>query len=364
MDNISRYSNYIKKALLSASVLCVLQLGALEAHAQGLPDLPDLDAPSSADSSGGSTPMPSAPVSAEDDIFGLDEEFDFEKTPEQLQQEVRSQAFEAALQGLLPLRPEEVRILLERFDRTQESVTTPIYPPPKPLTVVETITMDPGSVPVTIKTGLGHVTTVNFIDLTGTPWPVQNITWAGEFEVIETTVSAEATEDEDGRKRGGTNVLRITPRNEYARGNISIRMIGLDTPIIMMLTTDRDEVHYRFDAVVPQNGPFAEIPIIDQGITLAAGRADISGLLHGMIPNSAKKLNVAGVDGRTSAYGYNGQTYLRTPLTLLSPGWSNSMTSADGMRVYEIRNTPIVLLSDKGKMVRAQISDREELLNE
>ena len=61
---------------------------------------------------------------------------------------------------------------------------------------------------------------------------------------------------------------------------------------------------------------------------------------------------------------YNGQTYLRTPLTLLSPGWSNSMTSADGMKVYEIRNTPVVLLSDKGKMVRAHLSDREELLNE
>ncbi len=45
---------------------------------------------------------------------------------------VRSQAFDAALQGLLPLRPEEIRKLLERFDRTQESVELPVYPPPRP----------------------------------------------------------------------------------------------------------------------------------------------------------------------------------------------------------------------------------------
>ncbi|MFP4313789.1 MAG: DotH/IcmK family type IV secretion protein, partial [Alphaproteobacteria bacterium] len=200
----------------------------------------------------------------------------------------------------------------------------------------------------------GHITVVNFIDITGEPWPVKDVSWAGEFEIMESRL-----EDDDFE-----NVIKITPQNEYARGNMSVSLVGLQTPIIMILETGRDEVHYRFDATVPEQGPLAEIPLIDKGITLAAGRADISGLLQGMIPASAQKLNVAGVDGRTSAYNYNGMTYLRTPLTLLSPGWRNSATSADGMRVYEIQSTPVVLLSDKGKMVRAQLSDREELLNE
>ncbi|MFN3700813.1 MAG: DotH/IcmK family type IV secretion protein [Alphaproteobacteria bacterium] len=290
----------------------------------------------------------------EDDIFGLDDSFDFEKTPQQLEEEIRSQAFNAALEGMLPLRPEEIRILLERYDRTQESVVTPIYPDPKPLSVVETLAMDPGTEPTRIKTALGHITTLNFIDITGKPWPVQSLSWAGDFEVMQNV----------GDPEKGENIVRVSPRTEFARGNMSIKMIDLDSPIIIMLTTDRDEVHYRFDATVPQRGPMAEIPIIDRGITLTAGRSDISDMLQGIMPNSALKLNVSGVDGRTTAYSYNGMTYLRTPLTLLSPGWNNSVASSDGMRVYELQSTPVVLLSEKGKMVRAQLSDREDLLNE
>ncbi len=296
--------------------------------------------------------LPPPPPGVEDDIFGIEEQFDFEKSPQQLEEEVRTQAFDAALQGLLPLRPEEIRILLERYDRTQESVEVPIYPTAKPELVVETVPMDPGTVPLTIKTAVGQVTTLNFIDITGERWPIQQITWAGDFDIVEST-GGEAS-----------NMLRITPNSAYARGNISIQMLKLDTPIVMILETDRDVVHYRFDAIVPEKGPFAQAPLIEKGMTLAAGNKDASSMLQGMVPDEAEKMNVQGVDGRTSAYNYNGMTYLRTPLTLLSPAWSSSVSSADGMRVYEIQATPVVLLSDGGKMVRAHISPRETITNE
>jgi intracellular multiplication protein IcmK len=199
---------------------------------------------------------------------------------------------------------------------------------------------------------MGHVTTMNFIDITGERWPIQQITWAGDFDIVESS----------GEE--GSNMLRITPNSQYARGNISIQMLKLDTPIVMIIETNRDTVHYRFDAVIPEVGPFAKTPLVEKGITLTAGRQDVASILQGIVPDSAVKLNVSGVDGRTSAYTYNGMMYLRTPLTLLSPGWSGSVSSADGMRVYELQSTPIVLLSNGGKMVRAQISDREAIINE
>jgi intracellular multiplication protein IcmK len=82
------------------------------------------------------------------------------------------------------------------------------------------------------------------------------------------------------------------------------------------------------------------------------------------VPTAALKMNVSGVDSRTTAYRYNGLTYLRTPLTLLSPAWMSSASSADGMRVYALNHAPVVLLSDKGKMVRAHLSDREDIADE
>ena len=68
---------------------------------------------------------------------------------------------------------------------------------------------------------------------------------------------------------------------------------------------------------------------------------------------------VEGVDGRTSAYLMSGRVYLRTPLTLLSPGWDSSVSSADGVNVYAFNNAPVVLLSDEGRMVKAHIQSDE-----
>jgi intracellular multiplication protein IcmK len=162
----------------------------------------------------------------------------------------------------------------------------------------------------------------------------------------------------------GSNIIRITPQSEFATGNLSVRLLTLDTPVIMTLETSREIVHYRFDAVIPEYGPMAKPPVIDQGITISAGDPEIASVLQGAVPANAQKLKVAGVDGRTTAYKQGGTTFVRTPLTLLSPGWSSSVASADGMRVYAIKDSPILLLSDRGKMVRARLSERDSFLED
>lgn len=293
----------------------------------------------------------------ENEAFSMEFQNDeslFGASADELREQARKEAFDAALEGLLPLRPEEIRTLLERFDRTQESVQTPVYPNPKPEVVVKNISLDPGAEPIVIKMAYGHVTTINFLDSSGAPWPVQNVSWAGNFEVLEVVQDPEKF----------THVFRISPQSEYAYGNMSITMTGLLTPVIVTLETNRDVVHYRVDAVLPEFGPLAEAPIIDTGITTTAGDQDLSQILQGSIPSEATRLDVTGVDGRTSAYRYNELVYVRTPLTLLSPGWNSSATSADGTRVYEIDDAPVLLLSDRGRMVRARLSSRGDMLEE
>ena len=291
------------------------------------------------------------PGSNEAFSFDSTEELGFEASPEEKKELARQEAFDAALQGLLPLRPEEIRVLLERFDRTQESVETPVYPNPEPEVVVQNISLDPGSQPPVVKLAYGHVTTINFLDSTGSPWPVQDISWAGNFEVIQVEQDPERF----------THMFRISPQSEFAYGNMSITMTALMTPVILTLETNRDVVHYRFDAVLPDYGPLAEAPLIETGITTSAGDEDLSSILEGVIPRDAERLDVSGVDGRTSAYRYNEVVYVRTPLNLLSPGWSSSAASADGTRVYAIDDAPVLLLSDRGRMVRAKLSDRIDI---
>ncbi|MDH5722443.1 MAG: DotH/IcmK family type IV secretion protein [Alphaproteobacteria bacterium] len=300
--------------------------------------------------------VPLEPDSDTKDVFDFDTGgLQFEKTSEELEQDFRREAFKSAMDKMLPLKPSEIRELLERYDRTIESTNTPVYPYPRPISLVENLSLDPGSPAPVIRLSFGYVTSLSILDNTGKPWPIEDMSWVGDFLI------------EEESPRDFTNMVRISPEKEFAHGNVSMRLVGLDTPVVFTLETARDSVHYRFDAIIPQNGPYAQTPLIDSGIKLTAGDSDMSLALSGVIPQDAEILDVNGTDGRTTAYIYNGMTYVRTPLALLSPAWDSSVTSADGTKVYALEETPVVLLSDKGRMMRVYLSASstdEDMLDE
>jgi len=279
------------------------------------------------------------------------------QTPEEMQIEMEvdidaqnkkmdDATFDEAVKTLLPLKPEQIRSMLNSFKDSRQAAETPIAEP-VPKVHVETISLDPSQTPSLIKTSPGRVTTLTVLDSTGSPWPIQDVSWAGKFDV--------APPEEGG------HVIRITPQTTHGIGNISIRLVDLITPVTFTLQAGLDEVFYRFDARIPKHGPLAKIPLIEYGGLNASvgGDENLVQVLDGTPPASAEKLKVEGVDGRTNVWRVSGRIYLRTPLMLLSPSWDSSVTSADGMNVYTLNDTPVILLSDEGRVVRAHIAADE-----
>lgn len=263
---------------------------------------------------------------------------------QELQQKAREQAFDSALNGMMPMSPDQIRALLDKYKVTREASEQRIGGTPKPEVTVQTVSLEPGVAPPVIKLSPGHVTSVTMMDLTGQPWPVQDVSWGGNFEVIS--------------PGEGGHLIRVSPLAAHEVGNMSVQLVGLKTPVTFTLETQLDVVQYRFDARIPEYGPMASPPIIDPGLTIQAGSdKSLTQILDGVPPAGTEKLTVNGVDARTSVYRSGGSTYLRTPLTLLSPGWSASVKSADGMTVYVVNNSPVFLLSDRGKMVRATVEE-------
>lgn len=305
-------------------------------------DLPQIDGiqPSSADS----LSVPKLPEGAVIDMDPV------APTKEEMEAEIRQEAFDAVITGLFPLQPDQIQELLRYYDKTEEAVNSPVAGVPKPEISVQTISLDPGATPLVVRTSPGYITTINILDVTGAPWPIQDVSWAGDFEVVE--------------PEEGGHIIRVTPMEKFAYGNMAVRLLTLKTPISISLKTDQTSVHYRVDARVPEYGPFAEAPLIEGVADLSAGNTTISAVLDGTPPSGSQKLKVSGTDGRTTAYSLLGKTYVRTPLTLLSPGWSSSVSSADGMNVYAMSDTPVLLLSDKGRFVRAYLSQEEDLFDE
>jgi intracellular multiplication protein IcmK len=265
----------------------------------------------------------------------------------ELLQKAREQAFDSAINGMMPMSPEQIQALLDKYKATREASEKRIGGSPKPEIVVETVSLEPGVAPPTIKLSPGHVTSVTMMDMTGQPWPVQDVSWGGNFEVIS--------------PGDGGHIIRISPLAATEVGNMSVQLVGLKTPVTFTLETQLEVVQYRFDARIPEYGPQATPPIIEPGITVEAGSDKAIGqILDGTPPSGTNKVRLTGVDARTSIFRIGDVTYLRTPLALLSPGWSASAKSADGTTVYVVNNTPVFLLSDRGKMVRAVVEENRE----
>ena len=99
-------------------------------------------------------------------------------------------------------------------------------------------------------------------------------------------------------------------------------------------------------------GPNAkELP---SGQNLPDSASDI--LLHvleGVPPGGSKRLTISG--GDATGWLFQDKMYIRTNLTILSPGWIGSMTSADGMHAYEIQQSPVLLVSWHGKVMHLKV---------
>lgn len=267
-------------------------------------------------------------------------------TPEEDEALLRKEAFKGALNGLMPLKPGEIRKVLEAFDETAQASETPIFPDPSPESAFQTISLEPGQKPLVVKTAIGNVTTLSLVDITGQPWPIQDLSWAGNFEVLQ--------------PESGSHMLRITPMSQFAKGNVSMKLVGLNPPVILTLVADRKSVHVRMDIQIPEIGPNGVPPLVEGQETIKAGDSSVSAVLEGVPPQSAKPMKVSGIDARTRAYDMGGTMFVRTPYNLLSPGWTNSAQSADGMHVYVLPYTPVLILSDKGKMLRAYLAREEQ----
>jgi intracellular multiplication protein IcmK len=255
------------------------------------------------------------------------------------------ESYERAAGGLFPLSPEQIRDFMARYEKTREASQPPSSGPPKTQVRITTVSLDPGAEPPMLQLATGYVTTINIMDATGEPWPILDVGVGGNFEVTPT--------------QAGSHVVRVMPLASYAMGNLSILLDKLPTPIVFRLSTGDADVDLRYDARIPKFGPNAKIPLINRP-RLEAGNESIMMLLQNAPPKDAKRLKVSGLDARTMAWSLGDHVFVRTPLQLLSPAWDASVSSDDGMTVYEIGDAPVLLMSDNGAMVRAQITRDEE----
>ena len=245
-------------------------------------------------------------------------------------------AFSGVVNEMLPMSPAQINKLKEVFIDTQLAVGTPPGNPPKPTTSSILVNLSPQATAPVIRLSAGYLTSLVFIDATGQPWPIAafSVGDPGAFNI------------QWDRK---SNNLITQSSTFYKRSNLAVMLKDLNTPVMITLLSGQQAVDYRVDLRVPGIGPNAIY--VQNGIpdTINPILFDV---LNGVTPKGGKELKVTG-SGNTKAWLLNDKNnkkmYVRTDLTITSPGWQSTMSSADGTHAYQLQPVPVILALQHGK---------------
>lgn len=259
--------------------------------------------------------------------------------PKKRELSLSDEAYSKMTSTTLPMSPEQIKTLRKMFSRVQRAAAQHPGTPPKPTSSSIIVNLAPGSTPPVIRLSAGFVTSLVFVDATGAPWPIfaYDLGDPRAFNIQSQTIQSAGGEK--------SNTLLVQAISEYKTGNLAVLLKGMNTPIMLTLQPGQRSVDYRVDLRLPGLGPNAytqtsSLPSTSSPVLL--------NVLNGVAPAGAKKLDLSGGDGE--AWMYHGELYLRTRMTVLSPSWRSSMSSADGMHVYLLQKTPVILASHNGKM--------------
>ena len=250
-------------------------------------------------------------------------------------------AFNAMMQQNMPLSPQQVLKLRQQIDIAQRASAMPPTVPPKPVSTTLMVNLAPGATPPAIRLAQGYVSSLVFVDSSGSPWPIASFDIGNPKSV-------------NMQWDGKSNIILIQAISPYSYGDIVIRLVGLDTPITLELVSGQRVVDYRVDLHVSGMGPNAKDMPLGSNLPASANQLLLN-VLDGIAPAGSKQLHVNGADAM--AWQLAGKIYLRTRLTVLSPGWVGKMVSPDGMQAYELPATSSILVSKFGDPVELKLED-------
>ena len=252
---------------------------------------------------------------------------------------IDNKSFKDMASALYPLNPEQIVHLKQIYQTSEYAQASPAGTPPKPTATSQFVNLSPGSTPPVIRLSQGFVSSLVFLDSTGAPWPIHayDLGDPSAFNIQWDKTS---------------NTLMIQALKLYNYGNLAVRLRGLNTPVMLTLIPGQKAVDYRVDLRIQGYGPNAKSMPMEEGIPPSANDLLLH-VLDGVPPPGSRRLVVSGGDAR--AWISKERMFVRTNLTILSPGWLGSMTSADGMHAYEMQKSPVLLVSWHGKVMQLKV---------
>lgn len=250
------------------------------------------------------------------------------------------------LTKVAPMDTEMLRSVIQELYNRQAGAVTPANPGMVCRSTQYAVDLSPGATPPVVRVAKGVGAIVNFVDSAGNPWP---ITFARNFHQEAAIVTQMAP-----------HIISAAASSNHLSGSVGVVLEGLTTPVTFIVTPGQEETDCRVDLRVTGLAPGA---VAAPGqITNRPGIAadGLMGFMYGQTPEGAKRLTLTmpGNENNTTRawQDADGRLVLRTPASVVSPGWYQSMAALDGTTVYQMPPTSVINVSVQGEPRKILIS--------
>ena len=246
---------------------------------------------------------------------------------------------------VLPFTREQIRGLARLLEQTKRATAEGAGRAVKGR--LRRVRIDADSIPG-VRVRRGYTTVVGFTDLTGAPWPIEEVLVDRRF------LAGEETEPNG-------HLLYLSPREPFLEGNLVVKLAGLADPVVAMLGGGGESADFRVDLRLGIAGPNVDASALAKPEAFRAGDEILAGVLSGAVPAEARRVEVAGGGPGDRAWVLGDDVLLVTRAHVLSPGPWAAERGAAGRWAYRLPDTPIVLVSDGGREKRLVLNTSEVL---
>ena len=261
-------------------------------------------------------------------------------------------AFEASLQNLMPITPEQIEQYRQKTDQREKALAD--APPASVGTRTHCVTLAPGFVPPVLQLTPNLITALVLVDESGQPWPITSASLgSGELFTLQ-VLGIESR-----------NQILLSPMSAHGNSNLVITLLGNDIPLIIRLQTESGLNRNRdIDGMIvfqiQSKGPNAPPPVVAYPVQGPVNDIILT-IMDGVMPAGAKLIKTQPVLTDSRFYQLGDTMYLRTRLRLMWPSHTAVLSGVGGYNVYELPVVPSIMVSDDGEVLRVAVKNAQGL---
>ncbi len=255
------------------------------------------------------------------------------------------QAFTQMLKNYFPLTPTQIQEFKDRAAIQAQANARPAGDSPaEGVSGTIQVSMKPGDPMPVIRVGQGLITSLIFTDAAGQIWPVTSYSLG----------DPSAFNIQWDKKSG---VMMVQGQKLYTQTNMGVMLQGMQIPVMLTLLIGQKSYDYM-DYVRIADYQSTDQDAQNQEATEAPDY--LVKTLDGLPPEGSTALEVSGGDAQM--WSYAGSYLLLTRSTLLSPAWTAKFvgTGPSPMHVYQLSQTPYILLSNNGQLERLTVTGGDD----